>query len=77
MDKLNLRTGDILLFDYEGDNSFFQLFSYIIGKTTHSKYTHVGVILKDPTFIHPSLKGLYVWESGYEGTPDCEDGKVK
>ena len=77
MDKLNLQTGDILLFDYEGNSSFFRLFSYLMEKATHSKYTHAGMILKDPTFIHPSLKGLYVWESGWEGTPDQEDGKVK
>ena len=35
------------------------------------------MILKDPTFIHPSLKGLYVWESTYNGYPDPQDGKIK
>ena len=35
------------------------------------------MVLKDPVFINPSLKGYYVWESGWEGTPDPQDGKVK
>ena len=52
-------------------------FSSLIRFGTHSDYTHVGVILKDPTFINPVLKGLYVWESGYEGTPDPQDNKIK
>ena len=36
-----------------------------------------STFIKDPTFIHPSLKGYYVWESGWEGEPDPQDGKVK
>tara|TARA_B100000427_G_scaffold284116_1_gene256803 strand:- start:145 stop:684 length:540 start_codon:yes stop_codon:yes gene_type:complete len=44
---------------------------------THSNYTHIAMILKDPTFIHPSLKGTFVWESSWEGKPDPQDGKIK
>ncbi len=35
------------------------------------------MILKDPVFIHPTLKGLFVWQSGWNGRPDENDGKVK
>ena len=44
---------------------------------THSNYSHIAMVLKDPSFIDPPLKGLYVWESGWEGQPDPQDGKVK
>ena len=53
------------------------LFSNLIKYGTHSNYTHICMILKDPTFIHPSLKGLYVWESGWEGSEDPQDGIIK
>jgi hypothetical protein len=35
------------------------------------------MVLKDPDFLDPPLKGLYVWESNYEGKPDPQDGKIK
>ena len=35
------------------------------------------MVLKDPSFIHPSLKGYYIWESSWEGKPDPQDGKIK
>ena len=44
---------------------------------THSDFTHVAMVLKDPTFIDPELKGYYVWESNWEGTRDPQDGDVK
>ena len=77
MDLNKLDTGDILLFNYQGDSYWFSLFGRIIRTITHSDYTHAAMVLKDPTFIYPSLKGLYIWESGWEGTPDPQDGKVK
>ena len=71
-----LKTGDLILFN--GHNTgLLNYFSSLIRFGTHSDYTHVGVIIKDPTFINPVLKGLYVWESGYEGTPDPQDNKIK
>ena len=71
-----LKTGDLILFN--GHNTgLLNYFSSLIRFGTHSDYTHVGVILKDPTFINPVLKGLYVWESGYEGTSDPQDNKIK
>ena len=72
----NLKTGDLILFC--GHNTgLMSLFSSMIRYATHSNYTHVGMIIKDPIFIDPSLKGIYVWESGYEGTPDPQDNKTK
>lgn len=73
---MNLETGDLLLFS--GQNTgFFSYFSSLVKYGTHSNYSHVGMVLKDPTFISPSLKGLYVWESGWEGTNDPQDGNIK
>ena len=72
-----LDTGDILLFAGT-NNGILGLMDKAISYFTNSPYTHVAIVLKDPTFIHPSLKGLYVWESGWEnGHPDPQDGKVK
>ena len=76
MEELNLRTGDIILCDYIG-SGFFGLFSKLLKYFMGSKYTHIGMVLKDSTFIDPPLKGIYIWESSWEGTPDPQDGKVK
>ena len=35
------------------------------------------MVIKDPAFIHPSLKGTYIWESSWEGKPDPQDGEIK
>ena len=35
------------------------------------------MVLKDPEFIHPYLKGYYVWESNFEDSKDPQDGKIK
>jgi hypothetical protein len=61
-----LETGDILLF--HGVN---YLFSYIIEWATWSDYSHVGIVLKDPTYIDPSLTGYFMLESGTENFPDA------
>ena len=72
----NLKTGDLILFCGH-ETGFLKYFSALIKYGTHSNYSHVGMILKDPKFIHPGLKGTYVWESGFEGTKDPQDGKIK
>ena len=76
MSHCNLKTGDILLFDY-GGSGLTGFFSSLIKYFTKSNISHVAMVLKDPTFIHPTLKGYYVWESNWEGGPDPQDGKVK
>jgi len=72
----NLNTGDLIFFTGH-KTGWLQYFSSFIEYATHSNYSHIGMILKDPTFISPSLKGTYVWESGWEGDYDPQDGKIK
>lgn len=78
MQLSDLQTGDILLFDpTEEKNTLMWFFSWAIKEATHSIYSHCAIVLRDPTFIDPHLKGLYFWESGWEGSPDPQDGKTK
>ena len=72
----SLKTGDLLIFN---NDSFGirNIASKIIKWATHSNYTHIAIVLKDPHFLHPHLKGTYVWESGWEPNPDPQDGKIK
>ena len=74
--KYNLSTGDLLLFDSKG-SGIMGFFSSLIKKITKSNISHIAMVLKDPDFLDPPLKGLYVWESNYEGKPDPQDGKIK
>lgn len=76
MSRFNLKTGDLLLFDYK-KKGLFGVFTGAIKYFTHSDFSHIAMVLKDPTFLHPSLKGYYVWESSWEGKPDPQDGKIK
>lgn len=73
---MDLKTGDILLFNNR-NAGFFSVLSSMIKWGTHSNYCHIAMVLKDPSFIHPSLKGTFVWESSWEGKPDPQDGKIK
>ena len=77
MDLDKLKTGDILLFIPKSQGLLFRILDFGISFFTHSPYTHVAMVLKDPDFIDPCLKGLYMWESSYEGTPDPQDGEIK
>ena len=72
----NLETGDILLFTSES-TGIMGLFSSLIKWATHSNYTHIAMVVKDPDFVTPPLKGLYVWQSGWEGNPDPQDRTIK
>jgi hypothetical protein len=62
-------TGDLLLY------SSHRWYSYFIEILGWSKYSHVSMIIKDPTWIHPDLKGLYIFESGLENTNDVIENK--
>lgn len=68
----HLKTGDIVLFS-SGYSGIWGILSRLIKWSTDSPYTHIGMVLKDPTFIDPSLRGLYVWHSGFESILDVED----
>ena len=76
MSEYNLKTGDLLLLDYEG-SGIFGWFTWLIKFFTKSDYSHIVMILKDPDFLDKKLDGYYVWESSYNGTKDPQDGKVK
>lgn len=69
MSKLynRLDTGDLLLFRGNA------IISCCIECLTCSNYSHVGMVLKDPTFINEELVGLYLWQSGQENFPDAEN----
>lgn len=72
----NLKTGDLFLFSGHTDG-WLQWFSDLIKYSTHSNYSHVAMVVKDPSFVDPPLKGVYLWESGWEGKPDPQDNKIK
>ena len=81
-DTSQFRTGDMLLFHHEQDyngcfNCFFSCFTGLIELFTQSKYSHAAIIIRDPDFTDPPLKGLYVLESSFETFPDAEDNKYK
>tara|TARA_Y100000389_G_scaffold201425_1_gene244130 strand:- start:312 stop:929 length:618 start_codon:yes stop_codon:yes gene_type:complete len=76
MSNFNLKTGDILLFDFN-ESGIIGMFNNLIKYFTKSNYSHIAMVIKDPSFIHPSLKGYYIWESSWEGTADPQDNKIK
>jgi hypothetical protein len=73
MDIFNFETGDLLLFN--GNDFSFPLgfFSFIIKLFTDSDWSHIGMIVKDPTFGNLP-KGVYLWQSSFE--ENAENGKM-
>ena len=65
----NAQTGDLLLY------STSKWYSKVIELFSGSKFSHISIVLKDPVYLDPKLKGFYVLESGYESTTDPADGK--
>lgn len=76
MNVEELQTGDLILV-CNTETGWFNYFLDVIKYSTHSNYVHIGMIVKDPDFLEYPMKGTYIWESSYEGTPDPEDGKIK
>ena len=66
------QTGDLLLFRGEGVvSSLLRFFGC-------SQYSHVGIFIKDPSFLHPNLKdGSYILHSAWGYSPDSEDNQYK
>ena len=62
-------TGDIILF--EGKSWL----SYLLEFGQGSKYSHVGIFLKSPTFLHPDWSGNYILQAGYESDAVDEESK--
>lgn len=60
-----MNTGDLLLFQ-SSFSGYFGWWTYIVSVVTRSRWTHVAMILKDPTYIHPDYIGDYVIECGSE-----------
>lgn len=73
VDLSDLKTGDLILCNYEGKKGWFNnIFDKMIKWGSHSNWTHCAMILKDPTFISPGLRGLYVWESSENSDSDSQ-----
>ena len=70
--KEPVKTGDILLFDYQEG-----WISWAIKFFTRSNYSHVGMVVVDPQFTEIPLKGVYLWESGRGYIPDPENHRLK
>ena len=66
----DLQTGDIILFS--GDS----IISSIIRLTTFSRYSHIGIVLKNPDFLlnGEKLEGLYLLHSDGPYSQDLETG---
>ena len=70
--ELELQTGDLILF--RGASWVSTILEYI-GK---SKYSHVGIVIKNPRFLNDNLEdGLYLLDSSFGSSPDIEDGRLK
>lgn len=81
IEKYNFQTGDILLYQHKyrwfsAWDYLFNIIDYVIQKGTCSKYTHIAIIVKDPSW-NKDLKGYFIIESNLENTPDAEDHKIK
>lgn len=77
----DFQTGDLLLFEHSYDwtnlkDLLFNFMDSVIGFFTKSKYTHSGIIIKDPAW-REDLKGYYFLESNWEFYPDSEDEEIK
>jgi len=71
-----LKTGDILLFSELPTSLWMSCLDRIIKTCTNSKYSHSALVIVDPPWA-PALKGTFVWESSWHGTPDPQDNEVK
>lgn len=70
--EADLETGDLLLFRGTGWISWFVEWVGV------SKYSHVGIVIKNPRFLDPELEdGTYLLDSSWSGVPDAEDHQVK
>ncbi len=58
-------TGDLLLFN---STAFYSRFIELL---SGSKYSHVAYVIKNPTWLHPDLSGIYIFESGAEPSNDA------
>lgn len=73
VNNIELNTGDIILFR---GNSYI---SYLIEYFGRSPYSHVGIVICNPSSIFGNdvKDGVYLLESGWNPIPDAETGQVK
>ncbi len=72
IDTDSLDTGDVLLF--AGTSWLSKMVEYF----GVSRYSHVGIVVKNPKFLNPELEdGIYILESSFNNTPDSEDHQYK
>ena len=71
-----LKTGDVLLFSERPDPCWLATLDCLIKCCTYSKYSHAALVIVDPPWA-PHLKGTFVWESSWHGTPDPQDNLIK
>lgn len=64
------QTGDLLLF-----NTRTHWYDYLIEKFTGSKFSHVGMVVRDISCGDCSDVGICMFESGYESFPDVVTNK--
>jgi hypothetical protein len=68
----HLETGDIIL--YQTRFWYSRLIEYV----SKCNYSHISIVLKNPTWLDPELKEeFYLLESGAEVFPDAVSGKKK
>jgi hypothetical protein len=70
----DLCTGDLILVHETPSHWLLALLDGLICWFTGSRYSHAALAVRDPPF---APAGLYVWESGWEGQPDPQDGIIK
>lgn len=72
LDNFGFRTGDLLLF--RGNSCI----SFCIECCTQSKFSHCGLVIKDPKFTPDPINGLFLLEStGLESVNDVENKEIK
>ena len=66
--KDKAQTGDLLLF--EGNAWYSRLIEFF----GYSRYSHIGIIVRDPTYLDPELKGLYLLHSSMSYNTSAVNG---
>ena len=67
----SLKTGDVILYSRPTSSwlsSFTGMLTRNNANRNKTEYLHCGMILRDPVFVHSSLKGLYVWQTKWTHT---------
>lgn len=80
-ERYDFQTGDLILFQHTYDwknlkDLLFNTMDSVISFFTRSKYTHTGIIIKDPSW-RPDLKGYFFLESNWEFYKESEDNEIK